>query len=186
VHTPGLKVVYPSNPFDAKGLLNASFEDPNPVIYFEHKYLYRSLKQEIPDAYYTVEIGKAATVSTGDNLTIITYGMGVHWATEAMKEYPNLTAEILDLRTLLPLDKEAIFKAVRKTGKVIVLHEDCMTGGIGGELVALIAENCFESLDAPILRVASLDTPVPFAVNLEEQFLPQERLHEAIKKLSLF
>jgi 2-oxoisovalerate dehydrogenase E1 component len=186
VHTPGLKVVYPSNPFDAKGLLNASFEDPNPVIYFEHKYLYRSLKQEIPDAYFTVEIGKAATVSTGDNLTIITYGMGVHWATEAMKEYPNLTAEILDLRTLLPLDKEAIFKAVRKTGKVIVLHEDCMTGGIGGELVALIAENCFESLDAPILRVASLDTPVPFAVNLEEQFLPQERLHEAIKKLSLF
>ncbi len=186
VHTPGLKVVYPSNPYDAKGLLNASFEDPNPVIYFEHKYLYRSLKQEIPDAYYTVEIGKAATVSTGDNLTIITYGMGVHWATEAMKEYPNLTAEILDLRTLLPLDKEAIFNAVRKTGKVIVLHEDCMTGGIGGELVALIAENCFESLDAPILRVASLDTPVPFAVNLEEQFLPQERLHEAIKKLSLF
>ncbi len=186
VHTPGLKVVYPSNPFDAKGLLNASFEDPNPVIYFEHKYLYRSLKQEIPDAYYTVEIGKAATVSTGDNLTIITYGMGVHWATEAMKEYPNLTAEILDLRTLLPLDKEAIFMAVSKTGKVIVLHEDCMTGGIGGELVALIAENCFESLDAPILRVASLDTPVPFAVNLEEQFLPQERLHEAIKKLSLF
>ena len=186
VHTPGLKVVYPSNPYDAKGLLNASFEDPNPVIYFEHKYLYRSLKQEIPDAYYTVEIGKAATVSTGDNLTIITYGMGVHWATEAMKEYPNLTAEILDLRTLLPLDMEAIFSAVRKTGKVIVLHEDCMTGGIGGELVALIAENCFESLDAPILRVASLDTPVPFAVNLEEQFLPQERLHEAIKKLSLF
>lgn len=186
VHTPGLKVVYPSNPFDAKGLLNASLEDPNPVIYFEHKYLYRSLKQEIPDAYYTVEIGKAATVSTGDNLTIITYGMGVHWATEAMKEYPNLTAEILDLRTLLPLDKEAIFNAVRKTGKVIVLHEDCMTGGIGGELAALIAENCFESLDAPILRVASLDTPVPFAVNLEEQFLPQERLHEAIKKLSLF
>jgi 2-oxoisovalerate dehydrogenase E1 component len=186
VHTPGLKVVYPSNPYDAKGLLNASFEDPNPVIYFEHKYLYRSLKQEIPDAYYTVEIGKAATVSTGNDFTVITYGMGVHWATEAMKEYPDLTAEILDLRTLLPLDKEAIFNAVRKTGKVIVLHEDCMTGGIGGELVALIAENCFESLDAPILRVASLDTPVPFAVNLEEQFLPQERLHEAIKKLSLF
>jgi len=186
VHTPGLKVVYPSNPYDAKGLLNASFEDPNPVIYFEHKYLYRSLKQEIPDAYYTVEIGKASTVSTGNDFTVITYGMGVHWATEAMKEYPKLTAEILDLRTLLPLDKEAIFNAVRKTGKVIVLHEDCMTGGIGGELVALIAENCFESLDAPILRVASLDTPVPFAVNLEEQFLPQERLHEAIKKLSLF
>ncbi|MBM3454304.1 MAG: dehydrogenase [Bacteroidetes bacterium] len=186
VHTPGLKVVYPSNPYDAKGLLNASFEDPNPVIYFEHKFLYRSLKQEIPDAYYTLEIGKAATVTSGTDLTIITYGMGVHWATEAMNEYPNLTAEILDLRTLLPLDKEAIFNAVKKTGKVIVLHEDCMTGGIGGELVALIAENCFENMDAPILRVASLDTPVPFAVNLEEQFLPQERLNEAIKKLSLY
>jgi 2-oxoisovalerate dehydrogenase E1 component len=185
-HTPGLKVIYPSNPHDAKGLLNAAFEDPNPVIFFEHKFLYRSLKQDIPDDYYTVEIGKAATVSEGKDLTIITYGMGVHWAKEAMTLNAEYTAEILDLRTLLPLDEEAIFSAVKKTGKVIVLHEDCMTGGIGGELVALIAEHCFEFLDAPILRVASMDTPVPFAVNLEKQFLPQERLHEAIKKLTSF
>ncbi len=185
-HTPGLKVIYPSNPHDAKGLLNAAFEDPNPVIFFEHKFLYRSLKQDIPDDYYTVEIGKAATVSEGKDLTIITYGMGVHWAKEAMALNAEYTAEILDLRTLLPLDQEAIFSAVKKTGKVIVLHEDCMTGGIGGELVALIAEHCFEFLDAPILRVASMDTPVPFAVNLEKQFLPQERLHEAIKKLTSF
>jgi 2-oxoisovalerate dehydrogenase E1 component len=185
-HTPGLKVIYPSNPHDAKGLLNAAFEDPNPVIFFEHKFLYRSLKQDIPDDYYTVEIGKAANVSEGKDLTIITYGMGVHWAKEAMALNAEYTAEILDLRTLLPLDEKAIFSAVKKTGKVIVLHEDCMTGGIGGELVALIAEHCFEFLDAPILRVASMDTPVPFAVNLEKQFLPQERLHEAIKKLTSF
>ena len=186
VHTPGLKVVYPSNPYDAKGLLNAAFEDPNPIIYFEHKFLYRSLKQEIPNDYYTVEIGKAAIATSGSDLTIITYGMGVHWAIDSMKAFPDLSAEIVDLRTLLPLDKDTIFESVNKTGKVIVLHEDCLTGGIGGELVALIAENCFENLDAPILRVASLDTPVPFAINLEEQFLPQERLNEAIKKLTVF
>jgi 2-oxoisovalerate dehydrogenase E1 component len=185
-HTPGLKVVYPSNPYDAKGLLNASFEDPNPIIFFEHKYLYRSLKEEIPSEYYTVEIGKAAVVNEGTDLTIVTYGMGVHWAKEAMQDYPSLTAEIIDLRTLLPLDNEAIFSAVKKTGKVIVLHEDCLTGGIGGELVALIAEHCFEYLDAPVLRVASLDTPVPFAVSLESQFLPQDRLHEAIKRITAF
>jgi 2-oxoisovalerate dehydrogenase E1 component len=183
VHTPGLKVVFPSTPYDAKGLLNAAIEDPNPVMVFEHKYLYRSLKEEIPDDYYTVEIGKARTVSEGSDLTIITYGLGVHWATEAMKSYPEAKAEIIDLRTLLPLDTEAVYNAVRKTGRVIVLHEDCMTGGIGGEIVALINEHCFESLDAPVKRVASLDTPVPFAVSLEEQFLPKGRLHEAIGEL---
>jgi 2-oxoisovalerate dehydrogenase E1 component len=183
VHTPGLKVVYPSTVYDAKGLLNASIEDTNPVIFFEHKLLYRSLKEEIPTDYYTVEIGKASTVQTGSDLTIITYGMGVHWAVESMKSFPEYTAEILDLRTLLPLDNSAIYDAVQKTGKVIVLHEDCMTGGIGGELVALITENCFESLDAPVLRVASLDTPVPFSVGLEKQFLANNRLNEAIDKL---
>lgn len=183
VHTPGLKIVFPSTPYDAKGLLNAAIEDPNPVMVFEHKYLYRSLKEEIPNDYYTVEIGKARKVSEGSDLTIITYGLGVHWATEAMKAYPELTAEILDLRTLLPMDTEAVYEAVRKTGRVIVLHEDCMTGGIGGEIVALINENCFESLDAPVKRVASLDTPVPFAVSLEEQFLPKGRLHDAIAEL---
>jgi 2-oxoisovalerate dehydrogenase E1 component len=182
-HTPGLKVVYPSTPSDAKGLLNAAIEDPNPVIYFEHKYLYRSLKEDVSDDYYTVEIGKARNVSAGNDITIITYGLGVHWALELAEARKDLSIEILDLRTLLPLDQDAIYSAVRKTGKVIVLHEDCLTGGIGGEIVALINENCFESLDAPVLRVASLDTPVPFAVSLEKQFLPQDRLSEAVEKL---
>jgi 2-oxoisovalerate dehydrogenase E1 component len=182
-HTPGLKIVYASTPYDAKGLLNAAIEDPNPVMVFEHKYLYRSLKEEIPTDYYTVEIGKARTVQTGNDLTIITYGLGVHWATEILAEMPEITAEILDLRTLLPLDTEAIYNAARKTGKVLVLHEDCMTGGIGGELVALITENCFQDLDAPVKRVASLDTPVPFAVSLETQFLPKERLKIAVNAL---
>ncbi len=181
-HTPGLKIVYPSTPYDAKGLMNAAIEDPNPVMVFEHKYLYRSLKEEIPDDYYTVEIGKARKVKEGNELTIITYGLGVHWASEAT-ETLNISAEIIDLRTLLPLDTEAIYSAVRKTGKVLVLHEDCMTGGIGGELVALINEHCFTDLDAPVKRIASLDTPVPFAVPLENQFLPKERLIEALKEL---
>ncbi|MEN9914843.1 MAG: hypothetical protein RL528_1607 [Bacteroidota bacterium] len=182
-HTPGLKILYPSNPYDAKGLLNAAIEDPNPVLFFEHKGLYRSIKEEIPSDYYTVEIGKAAIVSEGKDFTIITYGAGVHWAKEALTKFPDTSAEIIDLRTLLPLDTESIFTAVKKTGKVIVLHEDCMMGGIGGELAALISENCFEYLDAPVIRVASLDTPVPFAVALEEQFLPKERLISAISSL---
>ncbi len=182
-HTPGLKILYPSNPYDAKGLLNAAIEDPNPVLFFEHKGLYRSIKEEIPSDYYTIEIGKAAIVSEGKDFTIITYGAGVHWAKEALTKFPEASAEIIDLRTLLPLDTESIYTAVKKTGKVIVLHEDCMMGGIGGELAALISENCFEYLDAPVIRVASLDTPVPFAVALEEQFLPKERLISAISKL---
>ncbi len=182
-HTPGLKILYPSTPYDAKGLLNAAFEDPNPVLFFEHKFLYRSLKEEIPTDYYTVEIGKARTVTSGTDLTIITYGLGVHWATETMSHYPEISTEIVDLRSLMPLDKEAIFQAANKTGKVIVLHEDCLTGGIGGELVALITEHCFEQLDAPVLRVASMDTPVPFAVSLEKQFLASERLKEAIDRI---
>ncbi|MFK7783574.1 MAG: thiamine pyrophosphate-dependent enzyme [Crocinitomicaceae bacterium] len=182
-HTPGLKIVFPSSPYEAKGLLNAAIEDPNPVMVFEHKFLYRSIREEIPDDYYTVEIGKAKTVNEGSDLTIITYGLGVHWAKEYAENHTDLSIEILDLRTLLPLDNEAIYAAARKTGRVIVLHEDCMTGGIGGELVALISENCFESLDAPVKRVASLDTPVPFAGQLEQQFLPKERLSEAIEAL---
>ncbi len=185
-HTPGLKIVFPSNPFDAKGLLTAAIEDPNPVMVFEHKFLYRSIREEIPDDYYTVEIGKAKIIREGTDITIITYGLGVHWAQEYAEKYSYLSIEILDLRTLLPLDTEAIYNAVRKTGKTIVLHEDCMTGGIGGEIAALISENCFEILDAPVLRVASLDTPVPFAVKLEDQFLPKDRLDEAIEKLSKY
>ncbi|MBL1280212.1 MAG: dehydrogenase E1 component subunit alpha/beta [Fluviicola sp.] len=182
-HTPGLKIVYPSSPYEAKGLLTAAIEDPNPVLVFEHKFLYRSIREDIPDDYYTVEIGKANTITEGNDLTIITYGMGVHWAKSYAEKHPGLSLEILDLRTLLPLDKEAIYAAAKKTGKVIVLHEDCMTGGIGGEIVALISEHCFEFLDAPVKRVASLDTPIPFAGQLEEQFLAKNRLDEAVELL---
>ncbi|MFT5859509.1 MAG: 2-oxoisovalerate dehydrogenase E1 component [Flavobacteriaceae bacterium] len=182
-HTPGLKIVYPSSPYEAKGLLAAAIEDPNPVLVFEHKFLYRSIREDIPDDYYTVEIGKAKIVNEGTDLTIITYGLGVHWARDYAENHTDSSIEILDLRTLLPLDLEAIYAAARKTGRVIILHEDCMTGGIGGELVALISENCFEALDAPVTRVASMDTPVPFAAQLEEQFLPKSRLDEAIDKL---
>ena len=182
-HTPGLKVVYPSNPHDAKGLLLAAFEDPNPVLFFEHKFLYRSLKGNVPTGYYNTPIGKAASVQHGTDLTIITYGLGVHWALEAAAHRPQHTFEILDLRTLLPLDLEAIIAAASKTGRVLVLHEDTITAGIGGEIVALVNEHCFEQLDAPVLRVASLDTPVPFAADLEQQFLAQNRLLPTIDKL---
>jgi len=182
-HTPGLKIVYPSNPVDAKGLLNASIEDPNPVLFFEHKFLYRSMKAEVPEAYYTTEIGKAASVSSGNDITIITYGLGVHWAMEEMAERTDVSAEIVDLRTLMPLDEVSIYNAVKKTGKVIVLHEDCLAGGIGGEISALINEHCFEFLDAPVMRVASLNSPVPFAENIEKIFLPKTRLNKAIDRL---
>lgn len=182
-HTPGLKIVYPSSPFEAKGLLAAAIEDPNPVLVFEHKFLYRSIREEIPNDYYTLEIGKAKVITEGSSLSIITYGLGVHWAKEYQKDNPEDDVEIVDLRTLLPLDVDTIYASVRKTGKAIVLHEDCMTGGIGGEIVALISENCFESLDAPVKRVASLDTPVPFAAELEQNFLPKNRLEDAVKDL---
>ena len=182
-HTPGLKIVYPSNPVDAKGLLNAAIEDPNPVLFFEHKYLYRSLKAEVPEAYYTTEIGKAVSVSSGTDMTIITYGLGVHWALEEISKRDGISAEILDLRTLIPLDEEAIYAAVKKTGKVIVLHEDCLAGGIGGEISALINEHCFEYLDAPVMRVASLNSPVPFAESIEKIFLPKSRLNSAVDRL---
>ncbi len=182
-HTPGLKIVYPSTPYEAKGLLNAAIADPNPVMVFEHKFLYRSIREEIPDDYYTIEIGKARTVSEGSDLTIISYGLGVHWAMDYAKSHSETAIEILDLRTLLPLDLEAILNAVKKTGRVLILHEDCLTGGIGSELSALITEHCFEYLDAPVVRLGSLDTPVPFAAQLEEQFFPKGRMEEKIKKL---
>lgn len=182
VHTPGLKVVYPSNPYDAKGLLLASFEDPNPVMYFEHKALYRSMSADIPDDYYTVEIGKAAIAREGSEATVITYGNAVHWA-KAAAEQLGADIEVVDLRTLLPLDYETIGASVQKTNRVLLLHEDTMIGGIGGELSAYIAENLFEHLDAPIKRVASLDTPFPFAKDLERQFMPQERLITALEEL---
>jgi 2-oxoisovalerate dehydrogenase E1 component len=183
VHTPGLKVVYPSNPQDAKGLLLAAFEDPNPVLFFEHKFLYRSLKGEVPAGYYNTPIGKAALAKEGQDLTIITYGLGVHWALDAAAQRPDHTFEILDLRTLLPLDIDAIIAAAGKTGRVLVLHEDTLTAGIGGEVVSLVNEHCIEQLDAPVLRVASLDTPVPFAADLEQQFLASSRLLSTIDKL---
>jgi 2-oxoisovalerate dehydrogenase E1 component len=181
-HTPGLKVVYPSNPVDAKGLLCAAFEDPNPVLYFEHKQLYRSISAPVPDAYYTTPIGKAALVREGDTLSIITYGAGVHWAL-ALAEELNLDCDILDLRTLLPWDEDAVRQTVEKNGRVLLLHEDTLTGGLGGEIGAWIAEHCFRSLDAPLMRVGSLDTAIPFSPNLEKQFLPQQRLREAVEKL---
>lgn len=185
-HTPGLKIVYPAFPGDAKGLLNAAIEDPNPVLFFEHKFLYRSLREPVCDDYYTIEIGKAHTVKSGDEISVITYGLGVHWALEAQELHPEISLNILDLRTLLPLDTEAIYESVRKTGKVIVLHEDCLTGGIGGEIASLINENCFEQLDAPVRRVASLDTPVPFVAELEKNFLPKERFFKALLDLAQY
>ncbi|GAB2773056.1 2-oxoisovalerate dehydrogenase E1 component [Hymenobacter luteus] len=181
-HTPGLKVVFPSNPVDAKGLLCAAFEDPNPVMYFEHKLLYRSITAPVPDAYYTTPIGKAALVREGHEMSIITYGAGVHWAL-ALAEEVGLSADILDLRTLLPWDTEAVRQTVEKTGRVIILHEDTLIGGLGGEIAAWIAEHCFRHLDAPVHRVASLDTAVPFAPPLEKVFLPQQRLRETVAKL---
>lgn len=181
-HTPGLKVVYPSSPSEAKGLLAAAIEDPNPVIFFEHKALYRSIREEVSDDFYTIEIGKANIVNEGNKASIITYGMGVHWAKEIVEKH-KVDVEILDLRTLLPLDLEAIYTTVRKTGRVILLHEDCLTGGIGGELSALIAENCFDALDAPIMREGSLDTPVPFDDQLEINFMPKNRFEAKLLKL---
>ncbi len=185
VHTPGLKVVYPSTPFDAKGLLLAAFEDPNPVLFFEHKALYRSQSAQVPDEPYTLPIGKARLVRQGSALSVITYGMGVHWALQVCEE-EGIDAAILDLRTLLPLDHEAIARTVRETNRVLILHEDTLVGGIGGELAAWIAAELFEHLDAPILRAAGLDTPVPFARSLEEQFLPVERFREQLRRLAAY
>ncbi|MEP7228977.1 MAG: dehydrogenase E1 component subunit alpha/beta [Ginsengibacter sp.] len=183
VHTPGLKVVYPSNPYDAKGLLIAAINDLNPVMYFEHKALYRSITGPVPEDYYEVEIGKARKVRAGQDLSIITYGMGVIWATEYADAHPGISIDILDLRTLLPLDYKAIRASVNNTGKVLVLHEDTLLGGIGGEIAAWIAQNCFEFLDAPVTRCGSLDTPVPFNTELEKNFLAKSGMDETIRKL---
>jgi 2-oxoisovalerate dehydrogenase E1 component len=180
---PGLKVVYPSSPMDAKGLLNSAFEDPNPVLFFEHKALYRSISEEIYDDYYTIEIGKGRRVIAGDDLSIITYGAGVHWAVEYAEQNPDAFIDIIDLRTLLPWDKELVLESAMKTGKVLVLHEDTLAGGIGGEIAAFIAEHAFEYLDAPVRRLGSLDTPVPFAPELEQNFLPVGRLKDIVEEL---
>lgn len=181
-HVPGLKVVYPSNPEDAKGLLLAAFEDPNPVMFYEHKALYRSISAMVPDGYYTTEIGKAKVVKEGNNASILSYGMGVHWALETVNTM-NLDVEIVDLRTLLPLDYDTISLSIKKTNRVIILHEDTMIGGIGGELSAWINEHLFEYLDAPVMRSAGLDTPIPFALELEKMFMPEDRFKEKLMEL---
>lgn len=181
-HTPGLKIVYPSNPIEAKGLLLAAFEDPNPVLFFEHKALYRNSTDDVPTDYYTTEIGKAKIVREGNACTIITYGMGVLWAKAEIKK-SQIDAEIIDLRTIMPIDYQTIEQSVKKTNKVLVLHEDALTGGIGGDISAYISENMFEYLDGPVMRCASMDTPVPFAKKLEEEYLASYRLTEKLNTL---
>ncbi len=181
--TPGLKIAYPAFPSDAKGLLLSAFEDQNPVMFFEHKALYRSISEDVPNEYYTIPFGKARLVKEGNDVTIVTYGLGVHWALELLQEFPTINADLIDLRTLAPLDTATIYDSVQKTGKAFVLHEDTLTGGIGGEIAALITEHCFEYLDAPVMREGSLDTPVPMNADLEHNFLPKERFKEKLMKL---
>ena len=181
--TPGLKVVYPAFPYDAKGLLNTSINDPNPVLFFEHKQLYRSVYQEVPTDYYTIPLGKAALLKEGNQVTIISFGAAVHWALDALTKNPEISADLLDLRTLQPLDTEAIFASVKKTGRVIIYQEDSMFGGIASDISAMIMENCFKYLDAPVKRVASLDTPIPFTKALEDQYLPKGRFVIDLKQL---
>lgn len=181
-HVPGLKLLYPSTPAEAKGLLLAAFEDPNPVLFFEHKALYRSLSEPVSDDYYTLPIGKARYVTSGTEVSIITYGMGVHWATEICQKM-EIEADIIDLRSLSPIDWKTITESVKKTNKALVLHEDNLTGGIGGEIAAHLGEHCFEFLDGPIMRVASIDTPIPFAKPLEEQYLPIDILEKKLNSL---
>ena len=179
-HTPGLKVVYPAFPHDAKGLLISSINDPNPVMFFEHKALYRSYSSNVPDNYYTIEIGKGNLVRNGNDISIVTYGMGVHWAIDFLNENKHVSADLIDLRTLIPLDVDIIMQSVKKTGKVIILQEDTITGGIGSDISAIISEKCFEYLDGPIIRSASLDTPVPFSLDLEKNFLANSRFKDQV------
>ena len=181
--TPGLKVVYPAFPEDAKGLLCAAINDPNPVLFFEHKALYRSIYQEVSDDYFTVELGKASLLKEGNDVTIISYGAGVHWALDTLKTHPEISADLLDLRTLQPLDVASIYASVRKTGKAIFLQEDSLFGSIASDVAALITEHCFESLDAPVKRVASIETPIPFQGELEKQYLPKHRFATELKTL---
>jgi len=181
-HVPGLKVVYPAFPQEAKGLLIAALEDPNPVLFFEHKALYRSISEEVSEGYFTEEIGKASLLKEGTDITVVTYGMGVHWALDLFKE-ENINGDLINLKTLSPIDYDTIYNSVQKTGKVILFHEDVLTGGIGGEIAANITEHCFEHLDAPVKRIASLDTPVPFAENLEKGYLANSKFKDAVCQL---
>ena len=181
--TPGLKVVYPAFPYDAKGLLNESINDPNPVMFFEHKQLYRSKSQELPKDYYTLPLGKASLIREGNQVTIIAFGAAVHWALETLDNNPEIAADVLDLRTLQPLDTEAIFTSVKKTGRAIIYQEDSLFGGVASDISSMIMENCFEYLDAPVKRVASLETPIPFTKALEDQYLPKGRFETALLEL---
>ncbi|SHL40909.1 alpha-ketoacid dehydrogenase subunit alpha/beta [Flavobacterium chilense] len=181
--TPGLKVVYPAFPYDAKGLLNTAINDPNPVLFFEHKQLYRSVYQDVPTDYYTIPLGKAVVLKEGKSVTIIAFGAPVHWALETLAQNPEIEADLIDLRTLQPLDTETIFASVKKTGKVIIYQEDTLFGGIASDISALIMEECFEYLDAPVKRVASLDSPIPFTKALEDQFLAKNRFEEVLLDL---
>ena len=184
--TPGLKVVYPAFPADAKGLLATAINDPNPVMFFEHKALYRSIRQEVPTDYYTIPFGKAAILNKGNAVSIITYGAGVHWALETLKNNPDISADLIDLRTLQPLDRETIFNSVRKTGRAIILQEDSMFGGVASDISAMLMEECFEYLDAPVKRVASMETPIPFITQLENQYLSKGKFEGALKNLLAF
>ena len=181
--TPGLKVVYPSFPYDAKGLLNESINDPNPVMFFEHKQLYRSVSQDVPKDYYTLPLGKASLLREGNQVTIISFGAAVHWTLETLDKNPAISADVLDLRTLQPLDAEAIFASVKKTGRAIIYQEDSLFGGIASDISSMIMENCFEYLDAPVKRVASLETPIPFTKALEDQYLPKGRFEITLLEL---
>ena len=181
--TPGLKVVYPAFPYDAKGLLNTAINDPNPVLFFEHKKLYRSVYQNVPDEYYTLPFGKAALVKEGETVTIISFGAAVHWALETLEKHTDLSVDLIDLRTLQPLDTTTIFDSVKKTGKAIIYQEDSLFGSISSDISALIMENCFEYLDAPVVRVASLESPIPFTKALEDQYLPLGRFEKALLDL---
>ncbi|WP_425629065.1 alpha-ketoacid dehydrogenase subunit alpha/beta [Cellulophaga lytica] len=181
--TPGLKVVYPAFPYDAKGLLATAIVDPNPVLFFEHKALYRSVYQDVPEDYYTLPIGKASLIKEGTAVTIVSYGAGVHWALESLENTPEISADLIDLRTLTPLDKEAIYTSVKKTGRLIILQEDSMFGGIASDISAMVMEDCFEYLDAPVKRVASIETPIPFAKDLETKYQPKQRFITELKKL---
>ena len=181
--TPGLKVAYPAFPYDAKGLLATAINDPNPVLFFEHKALYRSKYQEVPLDYYTLPFGVASLLKKGDAISIVSYGAGVHWALDTLEKHPEISADLLDLRTLQPLDIAAVYASVKKTGKLIILQEDSLFGGIASDIAALVMENCFEYLDAPVKRVASLETPIPFAKNLENNYLPKERFEQSMLEL---
>ncbi|MHA3789354.1 alpha-ketoacid dehydrogenase subunit alpha/beta [Flavobacterium hauense] len=181
--TPGLKVVYPAFPYDAKGLLATAINDPNPVMFFEHKALYRSIYQDVPKDYYTIPFGKAAMLKEGGDVTVITFGAGVHWALETLDKNPDIKADLIDLRSLQPLDTEAIYKSVKKTGKVIILQEDSLFGGIASDISSIIMENCFEHLDGPVKRVGSLESAIPFTKALEDQYLPKARFETALQEL---